>query len=93
MRRALIPSSAFVRASKRLSKSDRRIAESVAGALAMLADDAFQPALQTHKLKGELKGSWACSAGYDLRVVFSFIEREGKEAILLESIGTHDEVY
>jgi mRNA-degrading endonuclease YafQ of YafQ-DinJ toxin-antitoxin module len=31
--------------------------------------------------------------GYDLRIVFKFVEYEQKQAILLESIGTHDEVY
>jgi len=49
--------------------------------------------LQTHKLTGKLKGSWACSASYDLRIVFKFVEHEGREAILLESVGTHEEVY
>ena len=27
-------------------------------------------------LKGKLSGSWACSAGYDLRVVFDFVKAE-----------------
>ncbi len=49
--------------------------------------------LNTHKLKGELKDSYACSAGYDLRIIFKFVEYEQTQAILLESIGTHDEVY
>jgi addiction module RelE/StbE family toxin len=53
----------------------------------------FQPRLRTHKLKGELKDSYACSVGYDLRIVFKFVEYEQKQAILLESIGTHDQVY
>jgi mRNA-degrading endonuclease YafQ of YafQ-DinJ toxin-antitoxin module len=44
-------------------------------------------------LKGNLAGSWACSAGYDLRVVFQFVKHKGAEAILLEAVGTHDEVY
>jgi mRNA-degrading endonuclease YafQ of YafQ-DinJ toxin-antitoxin module len=45
------------------------------------------------QLKGKLEGSWACSAGYDLRIIFSFVQHEGAEAILLETMGTHDEVY
>jgi mRNA interferase YafQ len=44
-------------------------------------------------LKGELLGSSACSAGYDIRIVFQFVEHEGREAILLETLGSHDEVY
>jgi mRNA-degrading endonuclease YafQ of YafQ-DinJ toxin-antitoxin module len=61
--------------------------------LEFLAEDAFYPQLRTHKLKGKLKGSWACSAGYNLRIVFKFVQHEGAEAILLETVGTHDEVY
>ena len=56
-------------------------------------EDAFQAVLKTHKLKGELTGSWACSAGYDLRLIFEFVQHAGAEAILLQNIGTHDEVY
>ncbi|WP_204369156.1 type II toxin-antitoxin system RelE/ParE family toxin [Methylocucumis oryzae] len=59
----------------------------------MLSEDAFNPKLKTHKLKGELLGSWACSAGYDLRIVFEFVEFENAEALLLQTLGTHDEVY
>lgn len=62
-------------------------------ALQSLAEDAFHPGLKTHKLKGELAGSWACSAGYDLRIIFEFVQQEGAEAILLQTAGTHDEVY
>ena len=51
--------------------------------------------LETHKLKGILAGSWACSAGYDLRIIFDFVkeEEQPEDAILLIDIGTHDEVY
>jgi mRNA-degrading endonuclease YafQ of YafQ-DinJ toxin-antitoxin module len=61
--------------------------------LELLAEDAFHPSLRTHKLKGKLAKSWASSAGYDLRVVFLLVKHEGKEALLLEAAGTHDEVY
>ncbi len=59
----------------------------------LLASDALHPQLRTHKLKGDLEGRWACSAGYDLRIVFRFAQHEGAEVILLESVGTHEEVY
>jgi mRNA-degrading endonuclease YafQ of YafQ-DinJ toxin-antitoxin module len=61
--------------------------------LESLAEDAFDPALKTHKLKGELAGSWACSAGYDLRIVFEFVQHQGAEAIPLQTVRKHDEVY
>ena len=55
----------------------------------------FAAHLATHKRKGKLAGSWACSVDYDLRVVFAFVDSGiGKEEeILLIEIGTHDEVY
>jgi addiction module RelE/StbE family toxin len=68
-------------------------AEAVQAALELLAEDAFHPQLRTHKLKGKLEGSWACSVGYDLRIVFTFVPYEGSEAILLQTVGTHEEVY
>jgi mRNA-degrading endonuclease YafQ of YafQ-DinJ toxin-antitoxin module len=61
--------------------------------LKLLAEDAFDPRLRTHKLKGELTGCWASIAGRDLRIVFEFVQESGLEAILLLSVGTHDEVY
>jgi hypothetical protein len=35
----------------------------------------------------------ACSAGFDLRIVFQFVEYQGADAILLQTVGTHDAVY
>ena len=69
------------------------MAEDLKDALELLTEDAFHPRLKTHKLKGSLKGSFACSAGYNLRIVFKIVEYEKSEAVLLETIGTHEEVY
>jgi mRNA interferase YafQ len=93
MNRVLLRSSAFIRAAKKIVKKQRENAAAIEAALELLAADAFDPRLRTHKLSGELAGSWACSAGYDLRIVFSFVQHEEAEAILLETIGTHEEVY
>jgi mRNA-degrading endonuclease YafQ of YafQ-DinJ toxin-antitoxin module len=93
VKRSLLPSSAFVRAAKRVTKRDPSAAVAIQAVLELLAEDAFHPQLRTHKLKGSLEGSWACSAGYDLQILFSFLRHEGAEAILLEGLGTHDEVY
>ena len=92
MKRELLRSSSFVRAARRAVKKQPRIAGEIAAALKLLEEDAFHPQLQTHKLKGQLTGSWACAVEYDLRIV-KFVEQDGAEAILLESLGTHDEVY
>jgi mRNA interferase YafQ len=93
VRRILIRSTAFVRAARRLLKKHPDVAESVRETLVLLEEDAFDPRLRTHKLKGEMEGYLACSAGYDLRVVFEFVQQDEAEAILLLTIGTHDEVY
>ena len=93
MKRPLIRSAAFVRDARRLAKKDAQTAESLFAALALLQEDAFDPRLKTHKLKGALEGSWACSFGYDMRIVFEIVQYQSREAILLQSVGTHDEVY
>jgi addiction module RelE/StbE family toxin len=93
MNRPLLRSSAFVRAAKKVVKRTPASAADIQAAIELLQADAFDPRLRTHKLSGELAGSWACSAGYDLRIIFSFIQHDQGEAILLETLGTHDEVY
>ncbi|MCJ7533258.1 MAG: hypothetical protein MUO64_19835 [Anaerolineales bacterium] len=62
-------------------------------ALTLLSEEAFLPKLRSQKLKGQLEGSWACSAAFDIRIVFKFVDFKGTEAILLETIGTHQEEY
>ncbi|PWU13961.1 MAG: type II toxin-antitoxin system mRNA interferase toxin, RelE/StbE family [Verrucomicrobia bacterium] len=93
MRRLLIPTKAFERCAKRFLRKNPASTDDLRVALECLAEDAFHPSLKTHKLKGKLKRSWACSAGYDLRIVFQFVKHEGAEAILLEAAGSHDEIY
>ena len=93
MKRQLLRSSTFVRAARRLVKRNPGAAGDLRVTLELLSEDAFHPQLRTHKLKGPLADSWACSVGYDLRLVFAFVESEGKEAILLQAVGTHEEVY
>lgn len=89
----LLPSTAFVRAARRLNRRDPDSANDLRIVLELLAENALDPRLKSHKLKGQFAGSWACSVGYDLRIVFQFVKHGGKDAILLEAVGTHDEVY
>ena len=93
MKFILLRSSVFVRNARKIVKKQPQLAKNIQQTLERLGIDPFQARLKTHKLKGELKDSSACSAGYDLRIIFKFVEYEAKQAILLESIGTHDEVY
>lgn len=93
MKRKLLRSKAFVRAARRAVKKDPQLAPQLSLALSRLSEDAFAPILRSHKLKGTLRGKWAASASYDCRIVFRFVEHEGEEAILLLTVGSHDEVY
>lgn len=56
MRRQLFPSSAFTRSAKRLGKKDRAAFAAIRDTLTILENDAFDPRLASHKLKGELAG-------------------------------------
>lgn len=89
----LLRSPGFVRAARKLVKKNPSTASPLRATLQLLAEDPFHPRLRTHKLKGKLADSWSASVAYDLRIVFAFVDHEGDEAILLQSVGTHDEVY
>ena len=92
--RNLIWSKTFSRTLKRTIKKHPTFKKNIKETLNLLVEDPFLPQLETHKLKGKLEGSWACSAGFDLRIVFDFVKGEGKEDdIFLTGIGSHDEVY
>ena len=93
MNRPPIHTAAFDRAARRASRRNPAVAAAIAVALARPEADAFDPRLGTHKLPGDLADYWAASAGYDLRIVFRFIDVSGVATILLVTCGTHDEVY
>ena len=89
----LIFSPTFTRATKRLLKKNAHLGILVQATLKIMETDLFSPNLRTHKLKGKFEGYWSCSVTYDLRIVFKIVRYENEEAILLQTIGTHDEVY
>ena len=93
MSHILLRSSAFVRDSRRMLRRRLELAHHLLQTLRLLQADPYAARLKTHKLKGKHGDSWACSGGYDLRIVFSFTRYAGKPAILLETVGTHEEVY
>lgn len=93
VKRELVRTSAFIRAVRRYTKKSPQLSADIGATLQLLSEDAFDARLKTHKLKGDLAGVWACSAGYDLRILFELISDKGAEAILLLTVGTHDEAY
>lgn len=92
--RQLVWSKPFLRAFKSATRRHPRLKAEMEPVLRLLVEDPFDPRLRTHKLKGKLGGTWACSIGYDMRLIFEFMRGTGKEDdILLIEIGTHEEVY
>lgn len=89
----LILSPTFTRSAKRVLKKNPKLSDNLRNTLKLLETDLFHPQLRTHKLKGSLDGSMACSVAYDLRIIFEIVSDQGVEKILLQTIGTHDEVY
>jgi addiction module RelE/StbE family toxin len=91
----LIWSAKFTRAARKLARRKPELLGDLDSALRQLEADPFHPSLRTHKLSGDFDGCWACSAGYDFRVVFEFVRpTKGAEMeVHLLNVGTHDEVY
>jgi addiction module RelE/StbE family toxin len=92
--RQLVWSKTFLRAYRSTIRRHPRLKTDIEPVLRLLVEDPFDPRLRTHKLKGPLEGTWACSIGYDMRLIFEFVKGASKEDdILLIEIGTHEEVY
>jgi addiction module RelE/StbE family toxin len=54
-------------------------------------ENPLTPSLETHPLKGNLKGYWAFTVAYDCRVVFFF--EDNNQIAVFHDIGRHHEVY
>jgi mRNA interferase YafQ len=93
MSHGLLQSPMFIRAVRKMLNERPDAAQDLRSALRQLEDDPYHPSLRTHRLQGELRHAWACSAGYDLCVLFRFVRHKEKPAILLQTVGTHYEVY
>lgn len=93
MKRQFISTPTFARAAKRFLKKHPDRVESLHATLTMMETDVFHPKLRSHKLKGDFEGRWACSGGYDVRIIFSLGQVDGVEVIQLLTLGSHDEVY
>jgi len=93
--KTLVWSPGFKRSFKRAIRRKPDLQDKIEQALELLANDAFSPPLHTHKLKGDLAGSWGCTVDFEYRIVFEFVRdtESHEEMILLEAVGTHDEVY
>lgn len=100
MKYNLIKSSIFSRKASKLIKSHPELINIFKQKLMDLSENPFTNNLRTHKLKGQLSDSWACSLTYEYRIILKIIDSYKLEneqminnVIFLETIGTHDEVY
>lgn len=82
-----------LRTFKRLVRQNPQLRKLIEQTLQQLVEDPFHPSLRTHKLKGDLANTWACSVDYDNRILFKFEQKSAEEVILLVNIGSHDDVY
>lgn len=92
---AIIYTPRFDRAYARYTRRDEARRACVDRAINRLEKDPNDPRLRTHMLTGELAGLFACSCGYDCRIVFDWrTDSKTRRACLhLPDVGTHDEVY
>ena len=93
--RTIIWGKTFIRAFKRTIKKHPALVKDIEDTLRILVRDPFAQQLETHKLKGKMTGSWACSVRYNIRIVFDFVKNKNQndDDIFLLEIGTRDEVY
>jgi addiction module RelE/StbE family toxin len=79
----------FIKLANKLIKKSPEVDEKLSTVLTLLEKEPFSPSLKTHPLSGKLKGKYACSLTYDLRIIFKLTG----DATHILDIGTHDEVY
>ena len=93
--RQLLLSKAFERSYKKFTNNNKALRSSISKAISKLENDAFDPSLRTHKLSGKFAAHFACSCGYDCRIIFVIEKVVGSETehIILLDIGTHNDVY
>ena len=82
-------SPAFLKKAGKLLAKNPQLDPLYENCLNKLLNDPFNPLLHTHALTGDMKGKYACSLTYELRIVF----RLRDNIIHLLDIGSHDEVY
>ncbi len=93
--RELVLTARFERSFSKLVRKNPSLQDRIETALLRMAADLADPKLKTHHLSGSLSGCFACSCGYDCRIVFLKEKNKtnGKEVLVLLDIGTHEEVY
>lgn len=85
-----------LRAFKRLVKRNPNLRPVIEQTLNQLSEDPFHLSLQSHKLTGDLAGTWLASIDYKLRILFEFVNDDvetQEPSILLLNLGSLDDIY
>ncbi len=85
----IIYTTRFRRSYKRLAAKNDQLKKIIKERLLIFEQNAQIQSLKNHALHGKMKGYWAFSAGYDLRIIY----RKEKNNCVLFDIGTHDDIY
>jgi len=91
--RQILLSKTFRKNIRKLTERNSRLFDQIQFTIERLEKHAFHSSLDTHKLKGKYSDCYACSVNYSIRIIFQIVDFEGREAVLLLNVGTHDEVY
>ncbi len=93
--RKLVSTPAFEKAYRKFVRRHPLLQKRIDATLQKMQQNVFAPELELHKLSGKLFGLFACSCGYDCRIVFSMQKesQSNEEYLLLIAIGSHEEVY
>lgn len=83
-------SKSFEKAYKKLIKRNPEKAILILEKILLFQNNPQHPSLSTHKLSGALSQLQAFKVEYDLRIIFAWYS---SNEVILEDIGTHDEVY
>ena len=80
----------FKKAYKKCTKGNMDRHLRILEAITLFSSNPYHPQLKTHKLTGGLNELYSFTVEYDLRIIFFF---KNSNQIVLEDVGSHDEVY
>ena len=81
----------FLRRAAKLFGQHPELRERFRQVMEMMRADPYQPQLRLHPFRGELDGMHAVSLTYGYRILLILLVTEHE--IILQDIGSHDEVY
>jgi addiction module RelE/StbE family toxin len=89
MKRKIEYAPAYLKKARKIAKRNPLLKASYTETLNKLQNDPFSLSLHTHPLTCNLKGKYACSLTYEMRIGFKLYD----DTVHLLDIGSHDEVY